>query len=148
MPVRTPFKTSLILAVSLSLPLWAAKVAIAAEINVLSGRGFSPVLDAVVSDFEQKSGHTVKVSYGPGNKIGERVRADEPADLVIIPFPIVNELVKQGKIREGSAVNIARSDVSMSVRVGTLKPNTNSLDAFKQWLLATNSVSSGAPGQL
>jgi molybdate transport system substrate-binding protein len=140
MQVRTPFKASLILAVSLSLPLCAAKVANAAEINVLSGRGFSPVLDAVVGDFEQKTGHTVKISYGPGNKIGERVRADEPADLVIVPFPIVSELVKQGKIREGSTVNIARSDVSMGVRAGTVKPNINSLDAFKQWLLATKSI--------
>src|SRR3974390_118378 len=65
MPVRTPFQEGLILAVSLLLPLCGAKVANAAEINVLSGRGFSPVLDAVVGDFEQKTGHTVKISYRP-----------------------------------------------------------------------------------
>lgn len=133
-------KTGVLLAIWLSFSLWGPRRADAAEIILLSGRGFSPVLDAVVGEFERTTGHAVKINYGPGNKIGERVRAGEPADLIIIPLPIVNELMKQGKIRENSTVNIARSDVGMGVRAGTPKPNVASPDAFKQWLLAAKSI--------
>jgi molybdate transport system substrate-binding protein len=122
----------------LMLPLTAP--ASASEITLLSGRGFSPVLDTVLGEFEGATGHRLKISYGPGNKISERVRNGEPVDLVIIPLPIVNDLVKSGKIRADSVVSIARSDVGMGVRAGTPKPNISSLDAFKEWLLAAKAI--------
>src|SRR5450759_4966232 len=115
-------------------------VANAAEIKLFSGRGFSPVLDALVGDFERSSGHKVTISYGPGHKISERIRDGEMVDLAILPLPLIEELVKQDKIIGGSTVNIAHSDVGMGIRAGTQKPDTSSLDAFKRSLLATNVI--------
>jgi molybdate transport system substrate-binding protein len=115
-------------------------IANAAEIQLLSGRGFSPVLDALVGEFERTSGHKVKISYDPGHKISERIRSGETADLAILPLPLVDELVNQGKIVGGSIVNIAHSDVGMGVRAGATKPNTGSFDAFKGWLLAAKLI--------
>src|SRR5450759_800552 len=115
-------------------------VANAAEIKLFSGRGFSPVLDALIGDFERSSGHKVTISYGPGHKISERIKGGEMLDLAILPLPLIDELVKQGKIVEGSKVNIAHSDVGMGVRAGAPKPDTGSLDAFKRSLLAINLI--------
>jgi molybdate transport system substrate-binding protein len=115
-------------------------IANAAEIKLLSGRGFSSVLDALVGDFERSTGHKVSISYGPGHKISERIRGGEMADLVILPLPLVGELVKQGKLITGSTVNIAHSDVGMGVRAGTQKPDISSLDVFTRSLLATNLI--------
>jgi molybdate transport system substrate-binding protein len=115
-------------------------VANAAELKVFSGRGFSPVLDALVGDFEQSTRHKVTISYGPGHKISERIKGGEAFDLVILPFPLVDELVKQNNIVAGSTVNIAHSDVGMGIRVGVKKPDVSSLDAFKRSLLGTNVI--------
>jgi molybdate transport system substrate-binding protein len=118
----------------------AGAVANAAEVKLISGRGFSPVLDALVGEFERTSGHKVTISYGPGHKISERIKSGETFDLTILPLPLVDDLVKQGKIVAGSTVNIAHSDVGMGVRAGAPKPDINSLEAFKRYLLATNSI--------
>src|SRR5450759_764199 len=115
-------------------------VANAAEIKLFSGRGFSPVLDALVGEFERTTGHKVTISYGPGHKISERIRDGEMVDMAILPSPLINELVKQGKIVGGSTVNIVQSDVGMGIRAGTQKPDTSSLDAFKRSLSAANVI--------
>jgi molybdate transport system substrate-binding protein len=120
--------------------LVGAAIANAAEIKLLSGRGFSPVLDALVGEFERTTGHKVTISYGPGHKISERIRGGEMVDMVILPLPLINELVKQDKIVGGSTVNIAHSDVGMGIRAGAQKPDTSSLDAFKRSLLATKVI--------
>ena len=96
------------------------------------------MLDALIGDFERSTGHKVTISYGPGHKISERIKGGEMVDLAILPSPLIDELVKQGKIIEASKVNIAHSDVGMAVRAGAPKPDIGSLDAFKRSLLATN----------
>jgi molybdate transport system substrate-binding protein len=115
-------------------------IANAAEIKLLSGRGFSPVLDALVGEFERTTGHKVTIGYGPGHKISERIRSGEMVDLAILPSPLIDDLVKHGKIVVGSTVNIAHSDVGMGVRAGAPKPDISSLDAFKRFLLATHLI--------
>jgi molybdate transport system substrate-binding protein len=115
-------------------------VASAAEIKVMSGRGFRPVLDALVSEFEPTTGNKVAVSYGTGKAVRDRIRNGEIADLVILPRPLVEELLQQGKVVAGSITNIAHSDVAMGVRTGAPKPDISSLDAFKRSLLAAKSI--------
>ena len=105
----------------------------AAEIKLLSGRGFSPVLDALVGEFERTTGHKVTISYGPGHKISERIKGGEILDLAILPLPLIDELVKQGKIVEGSKVNIAHSDVGMGVRAGA--PETDISSSGDWWVV-------------
>jgi molybdate transport system substrate-binding protein len=124
------------------LPLFVsdAMVASAAEIKVASGRGFRPVLDALVGDFERATRHKVVVSYGTGHAVRDGIRNGEAVDLVILPRPLVDDLARQNKVVASSIVNIAHSDVAMGVRAGAPKPDISSLDAFKRSLLAANSI--------
>jgi molybdate transport system substrate-binding protein len=64
----------------------------------------------------------------------------EIADLLILPRPLVEELVQQNEIVADSMVNIAHSDVAMGVRSGAVKPDISSPDAFKRSLLAAKSI--------
>jgi molybdate transport system substrate-binding protein len=122
------------------LTCFVAHVAQAAEIKLLSGRGFSPVLDTLAGQFEGATGNKVTISYGPGQAVRDRIRDGEMLDLTILPFPLVEELLKQGKIVDGSIVNIAHSDVGMGVRAGAPKPDTSSPDAFRRSLLAARLI--------
>jgi molybdate transport system substrate-binding protein len=120
-----------------------AEIATAAsgvELNVLSGRGFSPVLDALRGQFENTTGDKLTIQYGPGKAIKDRVLKDEVADIVILPRPLVADLAKQGKIIPDSILNLARSDVGMGIRAGTPKPDIKSLEAFKRWLLGAKTI--------
>jgi len=132
-----------ILAIGLGLLAPFAEMTTAAdsvELKVLSGRGFSPVLDALRGEFEHTSGHKLSIQYGPGKAIRDRVLRGETVDIVILPRPLVADLAKQGKILPESLLNLARSDVGMGIRAGGPKPDAKSLDAFKHWLLAAKSI--------
>jgi molybdate transport system substrate-binding protein len=118
----------------------AAQVAHAAEIKLSSGRGFRPVLDALIGEFERTTGHKVAISYGTGHAIRDRIRDDGIVDLTILPLPLVDELMKQGKIAGGSIVNIAHTDVGMGIRTGAPKPDISSLNAFRRSLLAAKLI--------
>jgi molybdate transport system substrate-binding protein len=115
-------------------------VASAAEVKVASGRGFSPVLDALAGDFERTSGHKLIIGYGPGKAIRDKIRNGELADVVIIPRPLVEELVAEKKVVADSMVNIAHSDVALGVRAGATKPDVTSREGFKRSLLAAKSI--------
>jgi len=136
-------RQSAIVAITLGLIAACAEVAAgpsAAELNVLSGRGFSPVLDALRAPFENATGHKLTIQYGPGKAIKDGVLKEDIVDVVILPRPLVVDLAKQGKIDTDSMLNLARSDVGMGIRAGTRKPDIKSLEAFKHWLLEAKTI--------
>jgi ABC-type molybdate transport system substrate-binding protein len=77
-------------------------VAKAAEIKLLSGRGFRPVLDALVPDFERTAGHKVTISDGTGQAVRDRIRDGEIVDVAILPWPLIDELLNQGQAAPGA----------------------------------------------
>lgn len=117
-----------------------AVAANAAEIKLLSAGGMRPVLGDLVRDFERTSGHTVVISYGTGGATRDRVLNGEAVDLAILPRPLMDELLKQGKIVPSSTANIAHTDVGIGVRIGAPKPDISSIESFKRSLLAVKSI--------
>ena len=112
----------------------------AAEIKLLSAGGMRPVLGDLVSVFERTTGHIVVVSYGTGGATRDRVLNGEAVDLTILPKPLMDELLKHGKVVPGTTVNIAHTDVGMGVRAGGPKPDISSIEAFTHSLLAVKSI--------
>jgi molybdate transport system substrate-binding protein len=115
--------------------------ACAAEIKVLSANVFTGVLDELASRFEHSSGDTVIIVYETAGVIRNRVQASEAADMTVLPRPMLEVLMQQGRVVTGSTVNLARSAVSVAVRTGTPKPDIGSVEAFRQALSAAASIS-------
>ena len=65
--------------------------------------------------------------------------------MVIIQKPVVEALVKEGKIISGSNIVLARSGVGAAVARGAPKPDIGSVEAFKRALLAAKSVAYPVP---
>jgi molybdate transport system substrate-binding protein len=119
----------------------------AADIKVLSAVVMKSALDDLVREFERTTGHKVAVAYAPAGGIRDRIQGGEAFELTILPRPVIEQLVAQGKIAPGGATVLARSAVSVCVRAGAPKPDISTVEAVKRSLLATPSVAYSDPAK-
>jgi molybdate transport system substrate-binding protein len=54
--------------------------------------------------------------------------------------PALSALIKDGKVRRDSAVDLVRSGIGMAVQAGAPKPDISSVEALKRTLLAAKSI--------
>ncbi|HEU4343284.1 MAG TPA: molybdate ABC transporter substrate-binding protein [Candidatus Binatia bacterium] len=113
----------------------------AAELKVLSAIGMQSVMEDLGPKFERATGHKLAISFATAGATVKRVQGGETADVVIIPQPGINSLVKDGKAVEGNVTVLARSGIVVAVRKGAPKPDISSPDALKRTLLAAKSIS-------
>ena len=127
----------------------AASPAFAAEIRVVTSGAFTEAYKKLIPLYEQASGHTVVSAFGAsiGNapdSIPSRFARGERFDLVILSEGGLAALVRDGKVVEGSRVDLARSQIGAAVRKGTPKPDISTVAALKQALLEAKSVAYSA----
>lgn len=142
-----------LLGAALALGLGVASVAPArvqaAEIRVVTSGGFSAAYDQLIPLYEQATGHKVVTARGAslGNapdSIPSRFARNEQFDIVILADSGLEALIAQGKVQQGSRVDLARSMIGMSVRKGTPKPDISTVDALKTTLLNAKSIAYSA----
>jgi molybdate transport system substrate-binding protein len=112
----------------------------AAEIKVLSSGSLKAALSQLLPDFQKSSGNTTTIEYGPAGAIVGRIDKDDAADVVIVSRSQLQKLESNGKVVQGSLVDIAAIALGVAVRKGALKPDISSVEAFKRALLAARSI--------
>ena len=112
----------------------------AAEIRVLSSGSMKAALSQLLPDFEKSSGNTATIEYGPAGAIVGRVQKDDAADVVIVSRSQLQKLAGNGKVVQGSPVDIAGIALGVAVRKGAPKPDISSVEAFKRALLSARSI--------
>lgn len=124
-----------------------------AEIQVMNSGGFTAAYQELVPEFEATTQHKVVTVSGAsmGNApsaIPMRLSRGEPADIVILAASALEDLIQQGKVQQGSRVDLALSSIGMAVRAGEPKPDISSVEALKRTLLLAKSIaySSSASG--
>jgi len=136
---------ALIVAILLSL----AATASADEIRVMTSGGFTAALLDVIPEFERATGNKVVTTFGASmgeapDAIPARLQRGEPVDVLILADSALDELMKQGRVRAGSRVDLARSSIGMVVRAGAPRPDISSADALKRTLLQAKSIAYSA----
>jgi molybdate transport system substrate-binding protein len=117
----------------------------AAEIKLLSPVSLRVLLPDLLRQFEQSSGHKVAVDYATLGAITKRLVEGEAADVAMVSPEQNGELQKQGKLLEGSRMEIAKVGFTVFVKKGAPKPDVGSVDALKRALLAAKSIVLGDP---
>jgi molybdate transport system substrate-binding protein len=120
--------------------LWFSSIAGAAEITVISTQATQEAYLELVAQFEKATGHKVKSDFTGTLNVEKRLAAGEPADLIIMAGPAIDNQIKLGRAVPGSRVDFAKSGVGLAVKKGAPKPDIGSADAFKKTLLATKSI--------
>ena len=112
----------------------------AAEVTLIASSAMREVTGDLVPMFERTSGHKVTVTFYSGAVLPGKIKDGAQADLVITTPPIIDDLVKAGKVAAGSRIDFVRSGAGVAVRSGAPKPDISTPEAFKAALLGAKSV--------
>ena len=123
----------------------AAAAASAEEIRIVSSRGFAAAYKALAPEFERRTGDTLVAGWGPSmgdtvDAVPSRLARGEPIDVVIMVGYALDDLVKSGKVVDGSRRDLARSDLGVVMRAGAPRPDIHSAEALRQTLLDARSI--------
>src|SRR5579883_2140415 len=98
----------------------------------------------LVPDFERATGHKVTTTWGGVNAIARRVADGEIADVVMLPAPQIDDLIKRGKLVAETRVNVATSGVGVAIRAGATKIDVSSSEGIRKALLAAKTIAYSA----
>jgi molybdate transport system substrate-binding protein len=118
----------------------AASTAQAAELRVLSGNGAKAAVQELCKQFERATGNTIKLHFEVNADLKKKIEAGETFDVAVLNPPVIDALIKDGRLVAGSRADIGRSGLGLAVRTGAPKPDISSVDAFKRTLLTAKAV--------
>jgi molybdate transport system substrate-binding protein len=115
------------------------------EIKVVTSGGFTAAYLELVPEYEGATHNKLVTEFGPSmgtthNAIPIRLDRGEVIDVVIMAAPALDDLIKQGKVRAGSRVDLVQSKIGMAVKAGAPHPDISTVDALKHTLLAAKSI--------
>jgi molybdate transport system substrate-binding protein len=115
------------------------------QIEVVTSGAFTAAYLELVPIYEHATHSKVLTEFGPSmgtthNAIPIRLERGEVIDVVIMAAPALDDLIRQGKVRADSRVDLVQSKMAMAVKAGAPKPDISTLDALKRTLLAAKSI--------
>jgi len=111
----------------------------AVELKVLSGNGSRPAVIALTKQFEQATGHKVTVDFFVNPDVKKKIEAGEYFDVTVLNPPVLDELIKTGKVAADSRAVIGRIGLGAAIKAGAPKPDISTPEGFKKTMLSINS---------
>jgi molybdate transport system substrate-binding protein len=133
------------LALAVASILFFAVAACGQELRVMTSGAFTEAYRHLAPEYERSTHVKIVTAYGASmgdapDSIPSRLQRGEPADVVILAGPALDELIKQGEVVPGSRVDLVRSSIGMAVHAGAPKPDISSVEALKRTLLKAKSI--------
>jgi molybdate transport system substrate-binding protein len=118
----------------------SGSIAVAADIQVMTGGAPKEVLGVLTPMFEQQTGHKVHFTYIVISALQQKLAAGEKPDMVLMPVPAIDARVKDGILRGDARAALGTVRIGLIVREEAAKPDIATLDAFKAAMLGAKSV--------
>src|SRR5262249_32688629 len=112
----------------------------AADIRVLSVGAVQNAVRTLAADFGTETGHHVVLTVGSPVVVTQKIKDGEVFDAVIVSEPAMDRLDQDGVVNPESRVPLAKTGMGGAVRAGAPLPDLSTPEAFKQALLAAESV--------
>jgi molybdate transport system substrate-binding protein len=115
------------------------------EITVVTSGAFTAAWLELAPEYERTAHTKLVTEFGPSmgtthNAVPVRLERGEAIDIVIMAGPALDDLIRQGKVKAGSRVDLVRSSIGMAVKAGAPRPDISNLEAFRKTLLAAKSI--------
>ncbi|WP_217478893.1 substrate-binding domain-containing protein [Enterobacter chuandaensis] len=125
--------------------LATSAAALAQEVTVMISGGFKAALEKLAPEYEAKSGDRIVLIPGPSmgqtpQAIPNRLSRGEKADVVIMVGDALAHLAKDGRVKDGSRVELADSPVGVVVKAGSPVPDIATDATLRQTLLRAHSI--------
>jgi len=127
--------------------LTGSRLARADEIKVMASVALKSTLDDLVTKFESTGGGKVTMVYGIAAQLKQRVSDGEADDVAVLIQPMMEDLLKHGKLAAGSLTNVGGTPVAIAIRAGAPKPDIGTVDALKHTLIVAKSISYSDPAK-
>jgi len=114
-------------------------------IRVLSVGAVQNVLTALAAEFSKETGHTVDLAIAAPAALTQKIKAGDVRDAVIVSEGAMDQLDGEGMVNPESRVALARTGLGVAVRESAPSPDLSTPEAFKQALLAAQSIVYGDP---
>ena len=121
-----------------------------AEIKVLSGNGAKAAVSELAVQFERRNGHKVSIHFEVNVGVKRRIDAAEAFDVAVLNPPVLDALIKDGKVLAETRAVIGRAGIGVGAKAGAPKPDISTVEAFKRTLLSAKAVAypgEGASGK-
>ena len=118
----------------------------AAEIRLIGATPVTAAVNELGARFERETGHRVVAKFVSGPTVKREIDAGQAFDVAISITPVIESLIKEGKIVAATRTAFAYAPVAVGVRKGAIKPDIGSVEAFKRALLNARSVAHSATG--
>jgi molybdate transport system substrate-binding protein len=112
----------------------------AAEIKVYTGGAPKEALIVLTPQFEKQTGHKVNFTYAVIAEIQKKLAAGEKPDMVLMPVPALDALIKAGTLKAQPRPVLASVGIGVIVREGAPRPDISTPESFKNALLKARSV--------
>ena len=119
----------------------------AAALSVYAPGGVRLAVQSAAITFERATGQTIKFTFGTGGGIQKQIADGAPADVAVLPSVGANELERAGLIAPGSRVEVGSVVVGVGIRAGTSRPKIDTVEEFRQALLAARSITYADPAR-
>ena len=112
----------------------------AVELKLLVGGAMAETFHEVGDAYEKKSGNTLSITVDNSGALQRRLRAGEPADVILLAAQGMDALEKENRIVPGSRIELARAQMAVAIRADAPPLDLSSADAFKRALLNARAI--------
>jgi len=109
-------------------------------VRVFSANGVKAVMGDLALRFSEATGRRLAASFGEAGEVRGRILNGNPFDLALLPTATLADLAGLGRISRDSIVAIACTEVGMAVRTGAARPDIDSANVLRGWLLGMRSI--------
>jgi molybdate transport system substrate-binding protein len=118
-----------------------------ATIKVMSAGAVEGPVSELAPEFTRTTGPEVELSFSTVGAHRERFVQGEKTDVIILSFPAIEGLEKEGRLVAGSRADLGRASCGVAVRDGMMMPNIATVEAFKRMLHNAGSIAANDPAQ-
>jgi molybdate transport system substrate-binding protein len=128
------------LALATAVATFLACAAQAAEIKILSGNGGKAAVAELSSRFERETGAKITMDVAVNPQVRKRILDGEAFDVAVLNPPVLDELIKAGKVDPATRSVIGRIGVGVGIKQGAPRPDLSTAEGFKKALLSAKKV--------
>lgn len=116
-----------------------------ATFKVMSAGAVEGPVSELAPEFTRTTGPEVELSFSTVGAHRERFVQGEKTDVIILSFPAIEGLEKEGRLVAGSRADLGRASCGVAVRDGMMMPNIATVEAFKRMLHNAGSIAANDP---